>query len=192
MSLADIKARISAEAQDQVRAIEAENNALVADIERKAADEAKALRDSYGERLAREEPEVLKRREIVAELDAKKVDLGVRQDLVSESFAASLRQMSEMPRDKYVAFANALLKKAVRTKSEIVLVGKGEKYLDKAWIDEFNSANQASLTLSSERLPISGGFVLRDDRVDVNCSWNMLLEDIRSDIESEVVKKLFP
>lgn len=91
-----------------------------------------------------------------------------------------------------MAFANALLKKAVRTKSEVVLVGKGEKYLDKAWIDEFNSANQASLTLSSERLPISGGFVLRDDRVDVNCSWNMLLEDIRSDIESEVVKKLFP
>ena len=192
MSLADIKARISAEAQEQVRAIEAENNALVADIERKAASEAKAIRDSYNERFAREEPEVLKRREIVAELDAKKVDLGVRQDLVSESFAASLRQMSEMPRDKYVAFTNALLKKAVRTKSEVVLVGKGEKYLDKAWIDEFNSANQASLTLSSERLPISGGFVLRDDRVDVNCSWNMLLEDIRSDIESEVVKKLFP
>ena len=41
MSLADIKARISAEAQDQVRAIEAENNALVADIEKKAAGEAK-------------------------------------------------------------------------------------------------------------------------------------------------------
>jgi len=192
MSLADIKARINAEAQDQVRAIEAENNALVSDIERKAADEAKAIRDSYSERLAREEPEVLKRREIVAGLDAKKVDLGVRQDLVNESFAASLRQMSEMPRDKYVAFANTLLKKAVRTKSEVVLVGKGEKYLDKAWLDGFNSANQASLTLSSERLPISGGFVLRDDRVDVNCSWNMLLEDIRSDIESEVVKKLFP
>ena len=52
MSLADIKARISAEAQDQVRAIEAENNALVADIEKKAAGEAKAIRDSYGERLA--------------------------------------------------------------------------------------------------------------------------------------------
>ena len=70
-----------------MRAIEAENNALVADIERKAAGEAKAIRDSYGKRLTREEPEVLKRREIVAGLDAKKVDLGVRQDLVNESFA---------------------------------------------------------------------------------------------------------
>ena len=192
MSLADIKARISAEAQEQVRAIEAENNALVAGIEKKTDSEIKAIRDAYRERLAKEEPEVLKRREIVAELDAKKADLGVRQDLVSESFAASLRQMAEMPRDQYVAFAETLLKKAVRTKNEVVLVGKDEKYLDKAWLDGFNSANQASLTLSSERLPIAGGFVLKDDRIDINCSWDMLLEDIRSEIESEVVKKLFP
>ena len=192
MSLADIKARISAEAQEQVRAIEAENNALVAGIEKKTDSEIKAIRDAYRERLAKEEPEVLKRREIVAELDAKKADLGVRQDLVSESFAASLRQMAEMPRDQYVAFAETLLKKAVRTKNEVVLVGKGEKYLDKAWLDGFTSANQASLTLSSERLPIAGGFVLKDDRIDINCSWDMLLEDIRSEIESEVVKKLFP
>ena len=192
MSLADIKARISSEAQEQVRAIEAENNALVAGIEKKTDSEIKAIRDAYRERLAKEEPEVLKRREIVAELDAKKADLGVRQDLVSESFAASLRQMAEMPRDQYVAFAETLLKKAVRTKNEVVLVGKGEKYLDKAWLDGFNSANQASLTLSSERLPIAGGFVLKDDRIDINCSWDMLLEDIRSEIESEVVKKLFP
>ena len=192
MSLADIKARISAEAQEQVRAIEAENNALVAGIEKKTDSEIKAIRDAYRERLAKEEPEVLKRREIVAELDAKKADLGVRQDLVSESFAASLRQMAEMPRDQYVAFAETLLKKAVRTKNEVVLVGKGEKYLDKAWLDGFNSANQTSLTLSSERLPIAGGFVLKDDRIDINCSWDMLLEDIRSEIESEVVKKLFP
>lgn len=192
MSLADIKARISAEAQDQVRAIESENDALVANIEKKADGEVKAIQASYGDRLAKEEPEVLRRREIVAELDAKKVDLGVRQALVSESFAASLHQMAEMPRDKYVAFANVLMKKAVRTGNEVVFVGKSEKHLDKAWLDEFNGANQASLTLSSDRLPISGGFVLRDDKVDINCSWDMLLEDIRSEIESEVVKKLFP
>ena len=191
MSLADIKARISAEAQDQVRAIEAENDALVAGIEKKTDGEVKAIRSSYGERLSREEPEVLKRREIVAGLDAKKVDLGVRQDLVNESFAASLRQMAEMPKDKYVAFANSLMQKAVRTGKEVVFVGRAEKHLDKAWLDGYNAARNTSLTLSPDRLPIAGGFVVRDDRVDINCSWEMLLEDIRSEIESEVVKKLF-
>lgn len=192
MSLADIKARISAEAQDQIRAIEAENDARVAEITGKAEAEVKAIRDSYGERLSKEEPEVARRRKIVAELDAAKVDLGVRQSLVGEAFASSLRQLAEMPRDQYVAFANRLMEKAVRTGHEVVLVGRGEKHLDKSWLDEYNTAHQTSLVLSPGRLSISGGFVLRDEKIDVNCSWDMLLEDIRSEIESEVVKKLFP
>lgn len=192
MSLADIKARISAEAQDQIRAIEAENDARVAEITGKAEAEVKAIRDSYGERLSKEEPEVARRRKIVAELDAAKVDLGVRQTLVGEAFESSLRQLAEMPRDQYVAFANRLMEQAVRTGHEVVLVGRGEKHLDKSWLDEYNTAHQTSLVLSPDRLSISGGFVLRDGRIDVNCSWDMLLEDIRSEIESEVVKKLFP
>lgn len=192
MSLADIKARISAEAQDQIRAIEAENDARVAEITGKAEAEVKAIRDSYGERLSKEEPEVARRRKIVAELDAAKVDLGVRQTLVGEAFESSLRQLAEMPRDQYVAFANRLMEQAVRTGHEVVLVGRGEKHLDKSWLDEYNTAHQTSLVLSPDRLSISGGFVLRDGRIDVNCSWDMLLEDIRSEIESEVVRKLFP
>lgn len=192
MSLADIKARISAEAQDQIRAIEAENDARVAEITGKAEAEVKAIRDSYGERLSKEEPEVARRRKIVAELDAAKVDLGVRQTLVGEAFESSLRQLAEMPRDQYVAFANRLMEQAVRTGHEVVLVGRGEKHLDKSWLDEYNTAHQTSLVLSPDRLFISGGFVLRDGRIDVNCSWDMLLEDIRSEIESEVVRKLFP
>ena len=51
MSLADIKARISSEAQEQVRAIEAENNALVAGIEKRKDSEIKAIRDAYRERM---------------------------------------------------------------------------------------------------------------------------------------------
>ncbi|RRD66266.1 V-type ATP synthase subunit E [Fretibacterium sp. OH1220_COT-178] len=192
MSLADIKARISAEAQDQIRAIEAENDARVAEITGKAEAEVKAIRDSYGERLSKEEPEVARRRKIVAELDAAKVDLGVRQTLVGEAFESSLRRLAEMPRDQYVAFANRLMEQAVRTGHEVVLVGRGEKHLDKSWLDEYNTAHQTSLVLSPDRLSISGGFVLRDGRIDVNCSWDMLLEDIRSEIESEVVRKLFP
>jgi V/A-type H+-transporting ATPase subunit E len=46
------------------------------------------------------------------------------------------------------------------------------------------------LTLSPEKLPIAGGFILRDDRIDTNCSWEMLIADAKADIETEVVKRL--
>ena len=191
MALADIKAKIKADSQAQIKALEAENDAKVRDISRKVNAEIKAVQDSYSTRLAKEEPEVLRRREIVAELDGKRIDLGVKQRLVGEAFDASLKQMTELAADKYVKFADSLMKQAVVTGKEVVFVGKNEKHLDQRWLDGYNASHNTSLTLASEKLPISGGFVLRDDKIDTNCSWDMLIADAREDIESEVVKRLF-
>ncbi|MBQ9596398.1 MAG: V-type ATP synthase subunit E [Synergistaceae bacterium] len=191
MALADIKAKIKADSQAQIKAIEAENDEKVREISRKVNAEIKSVQDTYAARLAKEEPEVLRRREIVAELDAKRVDLGTRQRLVGEAFAASLKQMVEMVPDKYVKFADKLMAQAVKTGHEVVFVGKNEKHLDQRWLDGYNASHHTSLTLSPEKLNISGGFILRDDRIDTNCSWDMLLADARADIETEVVKRLF-
>ena len=191
MALADIKAKISAESQAQVRAIESENEGKIREVTQRVNSEVKALQDSYAERLKKEEPEVLRRREIVAELDAKRIDLGTRRQLVDEAFQASLRQLAELSPDIYVDFAARLMNEAVSTGHEVVLVGTNEKHLDQGWLDGYNASHQTSLTLSQDRLPIAGGFVLRDDKIDTNCSWEMLLEDVRPEIESEVVKKLF-
>ena len=181
MALADIKAKIKNEAQAQIKALEAENDEKVREISRKVNAEIKEVQDSYASR---------RRREIVAELDAKRVDLGVRQQLMGEAFDAALKQMTEMAPDKYVKFADKLLAQAVSTGEEVVLVGKNEKHLDQRWLDGYNASHNTKLTLSGDRLPISGGFVLRNDRIDTNCSWDMLIDDARADIETEVVKRL--
>ena len=191
MALADIKNKIKADSQAQIKAIEAENDEKVREISRKVNAEIKEVQDAYAVRLGKEEPEVLRRREIVAELDAKRIDLGVRQRLVGEAFDMALKQLVELAPDKYVKFADKLMAQAVSTGKEVVFVGKNEKHLDQRWIDGYNASHGTSLTISAERLPIAGGFVLRNDKIDTNCSWEMLLADSRADIETEVVKRLF-
>jgi V/A-type H+-transporting ATPase subunit E len=191
MSLADIKAKINAEAQAQIQAIEAENDASVSAVNKQADSEAKALHDSYKERFAKEEPEILKRRQIVAGLDANKVDLGVKQRLIGEAFEGALRKLTELPHDAYLSFVHILMEKAVVTGDEVLLVGKDERYIDGAWLDSFNASHSTRVSFSGDRLPISGGFVLRNGKIDINCSWDMLVGDIRPEIESDVVKRLF-
>lgn len=191
MSLADIKAKISAESQAEIQAIESEADEKVRQINQELNAEVKSVKDSYASRFAKEEPEVLRRREIVAGIDANKLDLGVRRRLVDDAFAASLRKLADLPADACLKFASRLLKEAVSSGHEAVVVGKDEKHLNQGWLDGYNAEHGTSLTLSQERLPISGGFVLRDEKIDTNCSWEMLLEDVRPEIESEVVKKLF-
>ena len=191
MALAEIKKKIKNDSDAQIKAIEAENDEKVREISRKVNAEIKEVQDAYAVRLGKEEPEVLRRREIVAELDAKRIDLGVRQRLVSEAFDMALKQLVELAPDKYVKFADKLMAQAVSTGKEVVFVGKNEKHLDQRWIDGYNASHGTSLTISAERLPIAGGFVLRNDKIDTNCSWEMLLTDSRADIETEVVKRLF-
>ena len=191
MSLADIKAKINAEAQNQIKAIEAENDASVSAVNKQADSEARALQDSYKERFAKEEPEILKRRQIVAGLDANKVDLGVKQRLVGEAFEGALRKLTELPHDAYLSFVHTLMEKAVVTGDEVLLVGKDERYIDGAWLDSFNASHCTRVSFSGDRLPISGGFVLRNGKIDINCSWDMLVGDIRPEIESGVVERLF-
>ena len=191
MALADIKNKIKADSQAKIKAIEAENDEKVREISRKVNAEIKEVQDAYAVRLGKEEPEVLRRREIVAELDAKRIDLGVRQRLVGEAFDAALKQLVELAPDKYVKFADKLMAQAVSTGKEVVFVGKNEKHLDQRWIDGYNASHGTSLTLSADKLPIAGGFILRNDKIDTNCSWEMLIADTRADIETEVVKRLF-
>lgn len=192
MSLADIKAKISAEAQSQIQSLELDFDTLITSVTKESDNEIKSIQSFYKDRLAKEEPEIQKRREVVAKLDADKVDLGVKQRLIQEAFDTSLRQLIDLPKDKYLAFVSSLMKKAVQSKEEIVFVGKGEKHIDKAWLESYNTSNQTRLSLSETRQPISGGFILRNGRIDINCSWDMLINDIRSEIESDVVKQLFP
>ena len=191
MSLADIKAKINAEAQAQVSSIEAENDAKISAVAKQADDEAKAIQASYRDRFAREEPEIVKRREIVAGLDADKVDLGVKQRLIGEAFESASRLLSELPRDKYLSFVWNLMEKAVVTGDEVLLVGKDEQHIDGAWLDNYNSSHQTRISFADKRLPMSGGFMIRNGKIDIDCTWDMLIGDIRPDIESEVVKRLF-
>jgi len=191
MSLADIKAKISAEAQAEVKSIESEGDARVSAIAKQADDEAKSVHASYAGRFTKEEPEIARRREIVAKLDADKIDLGAKRRLIGEAFDGALRLLKELPSEKYMSFVKALLEKAVVTGEETLLVGKDERYIDSVWLDGYNESHTTNLSLSADRLPISGGFVLRNEKIDVNCSWDMLVEDIRAEIEPDVVQRLF-
>ena len=191
MSLADIKTKISAEAKAQIKAVESENAARVAVVAQQADAGIKAVQAEYRDRFAGEEPEIARRREIVARLDADKIDLGVRQKLISEAFDGALRLLAELPSDKYLSFVGTLLEKASESGEEILLIGNSERHIDSAWLDGYNSSHQTRLSLDRDRLPISGGFVLRNGKIDVNCSWDMLVEDIRGEIEPGVVKRLF-
>ena len=191
MSLAEIKAKIESEAKSESqRILDAAREDIVA-IQKKTNGEIAKIESQYAERLKREEPEILRRREIVAHLDVQKIELGVKQELIADAFVQALKTLQNLPQGKYLDFVKGLLRKAsVSGKGELI-IGNNEKYITEQWLSTLYQENKSALTLGKNRLAISGGFILRQGDGDTNCSWDMLLRWIHDDIEANVVSRLF-
>ena len=191
MSLAEIKTKIEADARAEAQAILDKARAQADSIRAEADEQSLKIEKTYGERFAKEQPEILRRREIVAGLDVKKIDLGVKQKAISKAFDGAVEELKNLPSEKASDFLQKLLNEAVQTGRETVFVGEGEKNVTKEWLENYNKRKKTSLVLSDETRDISGGFILAEGDIETNCSWDMLVRWIRDDIEADVVQRLF-
>lgn len=192
MSLAQITEKIEQDARSEAKKILDRAGEQVADVKREADAEVKKLEGAANARFDAERPEIFRRRDIVARLDVNKLHLDAQRRLIQDVFDGSLQKLRELKKDEYLEFFGRLLKKAVEVGSETIYLSKDEKYVDKAWIDKFNAENNTKIILSDERQDFSGGFVLSKGRIDINCSWEMLMQAAQEKLETEVVRRLFP
>lgn len=192
MSLAQITEKIERDARAEAEQIIARARAQEAEIKNEMQVEINEIEAAAKLRFDRERPEIYRRREIVAKLDIAKLMLASQRRLIDDVFDTTLDNMRGLGRDEYLGFCGRLLGNAMKTKEEVLEIGKGERYIDAAWLEDFNKKHGAMLTLADSRADISGGFLLHNGRVCVNCSLEMLVQAAREKIEPEVVKRLFP
>ncbi|MDR1578926.1 MAG: V-type ATP synthase subunit E [Synergistaceae bacterium] len=191
MSLAQITEKIEREAREEAENILSRAREGVSGVKQDIDAEVSRLDKSARERFEKERPEIFRRREIVAKLDVGKIRLGVQRMLISEVYAEGLGRLGCLDKKAYTAFCEKLLKKAAESGDEVIEFSNGEKYMDAAWLDAFNSKNGTRIKLSEKRGDFSGGFVLHKGRIAVNCTWEMLIQAASERMESEVVRRLF-
>lgn len=191
MSLADIKKKIETDAREEAGKIIDKAKENVGDVKKNSDEEIKKIESGYADRFKKEQPEILRRREIVAGLDVKKIELGIKQQAIADAFDGALKILAALPSDSYLDFVGKLFKKSVQSGKEIVFVAKSEKHITSEWLSKLNAEHGWSLSLSEERRGISGGFILEEENIETNCSFDMLVRWIRDEIEADVVKRLF-
>ena len=192
MSLAQITEKIRNDAQLEADEILSKAKAQSDLISKRALEENDSIKSASASRFDVERPEIFRRREIVANLDVKKMMLESSRTLINDVYTAAIEKMSSLDKATYENLAESLLNASVTTKEEEFLVAENEKYLDKNWLDSYNSKLGTKLVFSSEKPEIAGGFILKRGRIATNCSWDMLIQMSQEKQESDVVKRLFP
>ena len=133
----------------------------------------------------------------IAEMEAKKSVLSVKQEMISAAFDAAREEIVNMPRDKYTQFlARMAAVAAASGMEEIVLNARDKAEVGKSVCKAANELLSAKgtpgkLTVSEDTADISGGVIVRFGGIETNCSIDALIRQRRSGLSTEVAAAMF-
>ena len=133
----------------------------------------------------------------IAEMEAKKSVLSVKQEMISAAFDAAREEIVNMPRDKYTQFLAGMAAEAAASgMEEIVLNARDKAEVGKSVCKAANELLSAKgtpgkLTVSEDTADISGGVIVRFGGIETNCSIDALIRQRRSGLSTEVAAAMF-
>ena len=199
-----ITGQIDADVQKEIDAALNQARAQAKEIEARYESQAQ----TQGEALRRkgEQDAALRQERLVdvARLEARKILLAAKQDLVGQAFDLALKKLLELPDQEYIALLAKLAVAASRTgREQVIFSQKDRSRYGKQAVTMANdmlakkagpraAESAGMLTLAEEARPMAGGLILRDGRVETNCSFEVLIHLQRDALSAEVARVLFP
>ncbi|GAA0070202.1 V-type ATP synthase subunit E family protein [Clostridium sardiniense] len=175
----------------------------------KAANEEKAKIIAKKEAIAKSEEEVMvekakmeaktRHERIVssAELKARNEKLAAKQSIIDSVFEQSIEELCKMSDDDMKKFIkDMILSSDIAGDEKIILNEKGKSVLDGTLLVQINSelkskGKKGELTVSNEVRNFKGGFILEKDGIEINNTFEDLVNSSRDELEFEVANVLF-
>lgn len=129
-----------------------------------------------------------------AKLKVRNSKLEAKQEIISEIFDMSIEKLASMSKDEFLGFVkNTILNSTISGDENIILNKDGKALVDDAFIQDINKALGAkgNLKVSSEVRNFKGGFVLEKDGIEINNTYEALVNSLRDELQFEVAKVLF-
>ena len=174
---------------------EAEKQA--SDIINAAKEEAEKKRNVIIENALKNADEMEKRAISVAELEARKIKLKAKQEIITSVFEKAITALNSLPAETYAKIlCNMIISSVAKGNEEVVLSIRDKERLGKEFIDDINrklaeKGLKGDLRLSEQTANINGGFILKSGDIEMNNSFDALIKMKRNELEPEIIKILF-
>ncbi len=121
-------------------------------------------------------------------LEARKIVLEEKERLMEEAYKKALAKLARLNKKSYQDIIKKMLLKVAKSGSgEVIISQEDRKRITPSFIESINK----ELKISKEERRISGGFILKRKKIEVNNSFESLLRSKREALESRLVKILF-
>lgn len=197
MTIEDISEKIISDARIQADKIiaQAEDNAN--NIIKKGEKEANNIKNIILRKNNQEAS--LKKSKILTEanLRAKKTILSEKQNIMEDVFGNALESILKLDDKDYSNFIKKLILDNIEKGDETIFIGSSDKNrITKDFIEEINKELKAKgkkgeLRLSASYLPIKGGIIIGSGTIRKNISLELLLKNVREELEMQMSEILF-
>ncbi len=197
MALKDIIEKIRKDTSDQVNGIlseaKKEADSLLKEAEGRGEKEAESLLKKGKADAAHR----LHRMEQVASVQARKVLLAAKRDIINEVFVSALDELANLPDKEYADLLKKMVAdEAVTGDEEVLLHASDAGRFGKSWLADVNSklsgmGKKGGIKFSSVNLEEKGGFVLEKGKVKINSTFISLVKSCRDSLEPKIAKILF-
>lgn len=192
-----ITGRIAADNNKEIQALEERTQSRVKEI---LAGYQSVADAQYQELLAQGEKDAatnIERKRSVADLEARKLNLAARQEMVGRAFSLAREKLLSLTPEDYTALLTDLAVDGAESGTEeLIFSQKDRPIYGKAVLLAANeklaaAGKTASLRLSEESRSFEGGLYLKNGKVEVNCTFDALLRQQQKDMAREVADILF-
>lgn len=159
----------------------------------KLISDAKAFAEDLNNKLKSEyafnEAETLRRRKTVAALDAKKLVLKAKQEVLSEVFSRAYDKLCALQKSDYLALVDKLLALSAEDGDEVVLSDDG--VIADGDIKSLGVYKERNLTVSPEKGDFKGGVKLIGKICDKDLSFRQVLDEKKDSLSAKMAEELF-
>lgn len=188
MPLEKIIERIGEEFSLEIGRIKRETQDRVSEILKEAREKAASVKEEI---LKAASFEAQRRRDRIlttTNLETRRTVLEEKERLIEKAYQKALIKLTKLGKRPYQELIKKMLRKVAKTDAgEIILSREDNKRITPSFVKSINK----DLKISKDDRGISGGFILKKEKIEINNSFESLLRSKREELEPRLVKILF-
>jgi V/A-type H+-transporting ATPase subunit E len=176
------------ESEEILNAADTKNRGVIRELEdRIEIETGVAIKRAEAER-----DKIISRRKSVADIDAKKIILAKKQDIINDCFDGAIDYIVGMEEAKYIEFLVSLGKNSGFKEGVLIFNAKDKDTIGQKVVEALEAEiTDGKFEVSQETRKIRGGYILKKGKVYINNSVEAMVEAQRSEAMGEVAQILF-
>lgn len=149
------------------------------------AEQKKAESLAFGKKQAED---IAERKAASARLECAKIELAERHRVIDGIYERALKKLVELSKEDCLAFTAKLLEEYAEAGDEVYFA---ENYLYAQSVKTLPVVAKKQLKISTKRLDIQGGFVLKGEKSDKDLSYEKLLLEDKQEFSGKVLTRFY-